>query len=167
MMTQKKFMKKLIFFWLSLGLGLALTLLLPITVKAAPADNSPKVPSRAAANIKVVAEVPIPPSIFIVPTQPAEGRNPFFPQSTVQVVMVSKVTKENPIESFSFVLNGITSPPKRTAMINGRTFEAGEEGEVRMPSGGKILIKCEDIKADSAIINVGGQRRELRLRTGL
>jgi hypothetical protein len=65
------------------------------------------------------------------------------------------------------VLNGITSPPKRTAMINGRTFEPGEEGEVRLPAGGKMLIKVEEIKSESAVILVGGQRRELRLRAGV
>ena len=160
-------MKKLMFFSLSAGLGLALTLLLPITVKASAAENPAKAASRAAANIKVVPEISFPQSVFNIPAQPADGRNPFFPQSTVQVVVVQKPSKENPIESFSFVLNGITSPPKRTAMINGRTLEPGEEGEVRMPGGGKILIKCEEIKADSAIITVGGQRRELRLRNGL
>jgi hypothetical protein len=65
------------------------------------------------------------------------------------------------------VLNGITSPPRPTAMINGRTFEPGEEGEIRMPSGARMLIKCEDIRSESAIISVGGRRRELRLRSGL
>jgi len=160
-------MKKLMFFSLSAGLGLVLTLLCPIYAKASPAENPGKAANRAAANVKVVPEVPFPQSVFSVPPTPSEGRNPFFPQSTVQVVMITKITKENPIESFSFVLNGITSPPKRTAMINGRTFEPGEEGEVRMPGGGKILIKCVEVKADTATIVVGGQKRELRLRTGL
>jgi len=160
-------MKKHLFPCLSASIALALSLLCPTLAKAAATEASSKSTSRAAPNIKIVPEVPFPQSIFSVPTQPAEGRNPFFPQSTVQVVIIPKITKENPIESFSFVLNGITSPPKRTAMINGRTFELGEEGEVRMPSGGKILIKCEEIKAESAVITVGGQRRELRLRSGL
>jgi hypothetical protein len=132
-----------------------------------PKDTSAKAAGRAAASIKVVPEVTFPQSVFNVPVQPTDGRNPFFPQSTVQVVIIPKITKENPIESFSFVLNGITSPPKRTAMINGRTFEAGEEGEVRMPSGAKILIKCQEIKVDSATIEVGGQKRELHMRSGL
>src|SRR3569832_283773 len=118
------------------------------------------------ANLRPVPEIANPPSVFTIPSQPSEGRNPFFPQSTVQVI-VAKVTAESPIESFNFTLNGITSPPKRTAMINGRTFEPGEEGEVRMPGGAKMLIKCEEIKAESAIINIGGRRRELHLRSGL
>ena len=44
------------------------------------------------------------------------------------------------------MLNGITSPPKRTAMINGRTFETGESGEVKLPTGAKALIKPQAAK---------------------
>jgi hypothetical protein len=148
------------------SLLLVVALLSPAGLQASSKD-SPAKAGRANVAIYSVPEIPFPPSVFVVPSQPSEGRNPFFPQSTtVTVAAPTKVTKENPIESFSFVLNGITSPPKRTAMINGRTFEPGEEGEVRLPSGGKILIKCVEIKADSAIIDVTGQRRELHLRSG-
>jgi len=160
-------MKKHLFPCLCAVVALGLSLLCPTVAQASATENPAKSTTRAATNIKVVPEVPFPQSIFSVPTQPGEGRNPFFPQSTVQVVIVPRITPDNPIESFSFHLNGITSPPRRTAIINGRTFEAGEEGEVHMPSGGKILIKCEEIKADSAVITVGGQRRELRMRSGL
>jgi hypothetical protein len=126
-----------------------------------------KATSRAAANIRSVPEVPIPQSLFTLPGQPGEGRNPFFPQSSVRVIVPPRLNPQNPVETYTFVLNGITSPPKRTAMINGRTFEPGEEGEVRLPSGAKMMIKCEEIKAESAIIVVSGQRRELRLRSGV
>jgi hypothetical protein len=136
------------------------------TAAAAPKDSPAKTTNRLPPYLTPVPDVAVPQSVFVTPSQPSEGRNPFFPQSAVRVVAV-RVNKENPIESFTFVLNGITSPPRRTAMINGRTFEIGEEGEVKLPAGGKMLIKCEEIKADSAVINVGGQRRELRLRSGL
>jgi hypothetical protein len=146
-----------------------LTLSLSLVVGVSAAQAASKTAANKAtlpANLRPVPEVAFPQSVFTIPSQPSEGRNPFFPQSTVQVV-VAKVTPESPIESFNFTLNGITSPPKRTAMINGRTFEPGEEGEVRMPGGAKMLIKCEEIKAESAIINIGGRRRELHLRSGL
>ena len=133
---------------------------------AAPLEVQAKAAPKAVINIPPVPEVPIPQSVFTVPSQPTEGRNPFFPQSTVRLV-VAKVSKETPIDPLVFILNGITSPPKRTAMINGRTFEVGEEGEVRLPSGAKQLIRCEEIKGDSAVITANGQRRELRLRSGL
>jgi hypothetical protein len=50
-------------------------------------------------------------------------------------------------------------------MINYRTFEVGEEGEVRLPNGAKELIKCEEIGGDSAVISVKGQRFILRFRS--
>ena len=133
---------------------------------ALAAGKEPKTTGKNPAAFQVVPEVPIPQSTFMIPSQPTEGRNPFFPQSIVKNVPV-KITPENPIDPSIFVLNGITSPPRRTAMINGRTFEPGEEGEVRLASGNKILIKCEDIRADSATIIVGGKHRELRMRSGL
>jgi hypothetical protein len=138
------------------------TMLAQASSKDAPAKGTAKVPS----NLQTVPEVAIPQSVFTIPSQPSEGRNPFFPQSVVRVV-VPTINPENPIDTSSFFLNGITSPPKRTAMINGRTFEPGEEGEVKLPTGGKMLIKCEEVKAESAVILIRGQRRELRLRSGL
>jgi len=143
---------------------LAATLLGPAGLQASAKDAPAK--NRMNPALRPVPEIAFPQSTFVVPSQPADGRNPFFPQSVAPVTVVTRVTRENPVESISFVLNGITSPPKRTAMINGRTFEAGEDGEVRLNSGAKILIKCIEIKADSAIIEAGGQRREVRLRSG-
>jgi hypothetical protein len=128
-------------------------------------DKEPKNTGKTPAAFQVVPEAPIPLSTFVIPSQPAEGRNPFFPQSTVRVPQ--RITSPSVIDASLFVLNGITSPPRRTAMINGRTFEPGEEGEVRLASGNKTLIKCEEIRAESAIIVVGGQHRELKLRSGL
>jgi len=108
----------------------------------------------------------IPKSVFVIPASPKDGRNPFFPQSAQVVAQPTK--RDAPLDPSLFVLNGITpSGPKRTAMINGRTFEAGESGEVRLPSGSKMLIKCEEIRADTVVILVDGQRRDLRLRFGL
>ncbi len=132
-------------------------------VSQGPAAQSAKalapVPGPAAP-----AHVEIPQSVFNVPSSPKEGRNPFFPRSTTAAPVINPKT---PVDNSSIVLNGITSPPKRTAMINGRTFEAGEEGEIRTLNGGRLLIKCIEIKNESAIIDISGQRRELRLRLGI
>ncbi len=126
--------------------------------KTTPAGRKSTVPS--------FTPVPIPQSVFVVPSTPKEGRNPFFP-SSVSVAPVAKAKEGVAVDMAGFVLNGITSPPRRTAMINGRTFEPGEEGEVKLPNGAKVLIKCEEIGSDSTIIQVNGLRRELRLRFGL
>lgn len=126
------------------------------------AKNTPKTPAA----FEVVPELPIPQSAFVIPSQPTEGRNPFFPQSTVPVA-APPITPNHLLDPSLFILNGITSPPRRTAMINGRTFEPGEEGEIRFASGNRTMIKCEEIRADSAIIVVGGVRREIKMRSGL
>jgi hypothetical protein len=148
----------------SLGLAFGFALLTTIPQPVAAAAKNP--PAKGTSTFQVIPEVPIPNSVFTIPSQPSEGRNPFFPQSAPHVPPPS-FPKNPSVEASWFVLNGITSPPKRTAMINGRTFEAGEEGEVRVASGAKVLIKCEEIRAESAIIITGGARRELRLRSGL
>lgn len=144
--------------------SLRLNVIVALIGSALTVTASPKTKTTLA--LPKVPEVAIPQSVFNIPSQPTEGRNPFFPQSTAKVVLPPKVTPGNSVEPSSFVLNGITSPPKPTAMINGRTFGPGEEGEVRLPAGGKMLIKVEEIKSESAVIVVGGVRRELRLRAG-
>lgn len=108
----------------------------------------------------------IPESVFNIPTNPSEGKNPFFPNSSELMPKIDLKTNVV-IPETMFVLNGITSPPRRSAMINGRTFEVGEEGEVRLSSGARVLIKCVEIGDDKAVIVTAGQRRELRLRKGL
>lgn len=144
----------------------ALFAAVPCTARAAASTPATSASPTTTNQAPALAPVEIPQSIFVIPTSPKDGRNPFFPNSTFGVpvpVQVRPVTTG--VDLSSFVLNGITSPPKRTAMINGRTFEIGEEGEVHLPNGAKELIKCEDIGTDSAIISVKGQRRELHMHT--
>ncbi len=129
----------------------------PVTVRAiAPPAGAAKA---------VAAEEEIPQSVFTIPSSPRQGRNPFFPRSSVSPVQIAKIVPGKGLDSSVFVLNGITSPPKRTAMINARTFEPGEQGEVKLSNGAKVMIKCLEIREDSAIISVAGERRELRLRS--
>lgn len=135
----------------SLGEGLAAT-------AEKPAGQA--VPTATVASVEPAA--PPPQSVFVIPASAKEGRNPFFPRSKPEPSLASQTPP--PSEPVSFILNGITSPPKRLAMINGRTFEAGESGEVKFQSGTKILIQCLEIRDDAVIILVGTQRRELRMR---
>jgi hypothetical protein len=134
-------------------------------VLAGAAQSSPA-PAATATNLLSVLAEPIPQSVFTIPATPKDGRNPFFPQSAQALPQINK--PNSPIDTSALVLNGITpNGPRRTAMINSRTFEAGESGEVRLPSGARMLIKCEEIKNDSVVILIDNQRRELKLRFGL
>jgi hypothetical protein len=147
-------------------LGICCALALSGTASsAAPAANA--APAKAKAQADDDALVEIPESVFIIPSTPKEGRDPFFPQSTRTLPVAPKTPKQPRMDISAIVLNGIVpSGPKRTAMINGRTFEVGEEADVRLPDGTKMHVKCEEIKEDSATIKVNGQTRELRLRRG-
>jgi hypothetical protein len=118
-----------------------------------------------AVKVDAPSETPIPKSVFTIAADASQGRNPFFPNSKSLTPAPMPLTNTTvAVQEVPLTLNGLSGPPKRTAILNGRTFEAGEQGEVRLPSGSKILIKCEEIKESSAVFLVAGQRRELRLR---
>ncbi len=139
-----------------------------VRAKTIDAAKTPAKPAGSARPATAAAEpVSIPQSVFTIPATLKEGRDPFFPNSKPKEMPAIVPKPGMDWGASTFVLNGITSPPRRTAMINGRTFEAGEEGEVRLPSGSKVLIKCVEIGDSSAVIMVGGQRRELKMREGL
>lgn len=68
--------------------------------------------------------------------------------------------------SVELKLNGISgTTDHRLAIINNRTFEANEEGPVSTTLG-PVRIRCLEIKPDSVLIQVGGEQRILRLRSG-
>lgn len=137
---------------------------------SAPASKAPKAtPAKAKAGAggivqpKVPVVTEIPKSVFVVPANPREGRNPFFP-GPAEVQKPAAASRAATADNFALVLNGLSGPPKRTAMINGRTFEAGEKGEVKLADGSRLQVECVEVRDDSAMISVGGQTRELRLR---
>lgn len=148
----------------AVGLALALFGSQASTRAASPASENKRA-SRESLDVLTATQIAMPQSVFTVPSQSSPARNPFFPQSTVVAFKQPPVKKPDDISSL--LLDGITSPPRRTAMINGRTFEIGEAGEVKPRAGGKVWMKCIEIKSDSAVIEVDGQRHELRLRPGV
>ena len=150
----------------SFCLGLVLTAWLA-QAGAVHAAGAPAPATPAPANSDPVAALsaPIPQSIFVVPTSPKDGRNPFLPRSNIN----PSDPKSRPAspDTSAMVLNGLSSPPRPTAMINGRTFEPGESGEVRLPTGARIRVQCLEIRSDAVLVQVGSQRCELRLRRAL
>ena len=130
---------------------------------AAPPEKQPAKKTASATN----AEPVIPTSVFVIPTRKEEGRDPFFPTSTRLFVSQQPVVpngKPPPVE-FPLTLTGII--PQKLAMVNGRTFEPGEEGEV-VANGVRKKIRCLKINSESAIVELlpEGEHRELKLRFG-
>jgi hypothetical protein len=142
-------------------LGVACASLAAQTNTTPPASASPA-PTNAAPALPE-----IPQSVFIIPASPQEGKDPFFPLSRRLYASVVVRTNVQPsVVSVELHLNGISgTADHRLAIINNRTFEANEEGAVPTASG-PARIRCLEIKADSVLIQIGGEQRILRLRSG-
>ena len=140
-----------------------LALLSPLLVAHAALSKSAP-PARAA--LTNDAATNIPQSVFIIPSNVREGRDPFFPDS-IRPYNSGPVKTNTPTGAVTLVLNGVSgTAERRLVMINGRTMAEGETSEVPTP-GGRYKVRCLEIKDESVIIEIGGERRELHLRRGL
>jgi hypothetical protein len=130
--------------------------------------NAPAVVSLAATNA-APAQAEIPKSVFLIPATPQEGKDPFFPRSMrlfASVVVMSNVQPLVTPPAVELRLNGFSgTASRRLAIINNQTFETNEEGEVPT-NPGRARIRCLEIKADSVLVQVGGEQRVLRMRPG-
>jgi hypothetical protein len=114
-----------------------------------------------------------PKAIFNLPHAPVEGKDPFYPRSVYPYIGTPKPPPSTPTNTAPVVievdlkLSGISGTREHPlAIVNGHTFEAGEEGELNTPNG-KVHIRCLEIRPDGVTALVNGQRRELRMRGGL
>jgi hypothetical protein len=101
-----------------------------------------------------------PRSVFTIPSDSKEGRDPFFPDSTRPYEALAAANPKVADVS-SLVLKGFSgSLDHRLVIINNHTFAAGDEGDVTT-SAGRMHLTCIEIKTKSVVIEVGGQRHEL------
>jgi hypothetical protein len=105
---------------------------------------------------------PPPKSVFI--DRPDFGRDPFFPTSKRRGEVVRTNPIVEPVANFSnLALKGISNiKEKPLAIINNKTFEVGEEGEVRV-NGLLVKVKVTEIRDHSAVVTVNGVSKELFL----
>jgi hypothetical protein len=101
-------------------------------------------------------------SIFLIPNEPKEGRDPFFPTATslYHSPTPGPVTPpSNGVELLKLVGFFGTS----FANINGVTFAVGETEEVKTVAG-PVSVRLLQIKAqdEAVVIEANGQRRELK-----
>jgi hypothetical protein len=99
-------------------------------------------------------------SVFI--NNAGVGKDPFFPTSTRRGASRGPVISEGPVVPL-LSLKGISGPKNhRLAIINNRTFEVGEEAELKF-GGQSLRIRCIEIRDDGVTINVNGQNQKLLL----
>ena len=139
------------------------SVLLSIKSVAAPGARTPAA-TPAAAAAAAPQETQQFKSVFV--DRPNFGRDPFFPKSdrrgSVQDIVVEPVANFNNI-----VLKGISgSAEKRLAILNNKTFAAGEDGELRI-GGHPTKIKIVEVREKSVVISINGVTRELVLDSKL
>lgn len=143
---------------LALGAATAAEKDTPVVVRArtaAPTVAAPVTPTPAAPPV----------STFVIPRKITEGRDPFFPNSTRVYGTDAAVTNRPPSIAADLVLKGISGTPEQPlAIINTTTFTTGEMNEVIFKNG-RLRIQCLEINmtAGTVLIQLGGERRELRL----
>ena len=99
-------------------------------------------------------------STFVIPTTPNEGRDPFFPESTRIYELMAAATP-HVVEVATLTIKGysiINGHPM--VIVNNHSFMIGDEGDVLTP-GGRVHVRCLDIKPSVAIVEANGQRRDL------
>lgn len=106
----------------------------------------------------------VPRSVFIQPSTPSQGCDPFFPTS-VRPYVTSVVTNGPTSDLTSIYIKGISGDPDhRLAIINDVTFAVGDEAEV-FTAQGRVRIHCLIISDDSAVIEAAGQRQLLHYKS--
>jgi len=101
--------------------------------------------------------------VFIIPTNVRDGRDPFFPESTRLLEVAVQVTHK--VEAASLIIKGFSGPPEhRFVIINNHTFAPGYEGDV-LTSNGRAHIRCVEIRNDSVVVEINGQRHEIPYQT--
>lgn len=132
------------------------------TVTADTSKAAPTKPVSTNSTIRAAA----PRSLFITPNSVKEGRDPFFPDSTRVYDAVTQVNPNRKVDATSLVVRGISgSLNRRFVIINNHTFASGEEGDV-LTATGRAHIHCVEIRSDSVVVEINGQRHVLAINPG-
>lgn len=121
-----------------------------------------------AADNKAPATAASPRSVFDIPTNIKDGRDPFFPESTrmmeAAAAAAAATTAAHPTaEVSSLKVPGISGTPGHLlAIINNHTFAVGDEGDV-ITASGRIHLRCVDIQPDAVIVEISGRIHRIKL----
>ncbi len=116
-------------------------------------------PGRAAPPAPATPAAP-PKSVFILPTKPEEGRDPFFPNSTRPYQEAQALHPVNvpvvPTLKVETIL--VNQDGKAFAVINDQTFAAGDEGDVITQTGRRVHLRCLaiDPRKNTVTVETGG-----------
>ncbi|HEV2330162.1 MAG TPA: hypothetical protein VGY56_15375 [Verrucomicrobiae bacterium] len=101
-------------------------------------------------------------SVFILPSNPNEGRDPFFPNSMRPYEDAAPRQQQRSVDLTTLQIKGYSEiAGHRYVIINNHTFGEGDEGEVLTP-GGRVHIRCLAVSAESVMVEANGARQLLK-----
>jgi hypothetical protein len=101
-------------------------------------------------------------STFVMPSNPQQGRDPFYPES---IRPYANAMASHVVPVTTLAIKGFSGTPEnRMVIINNHTFGVGDEGDVLTP-GGRVHVHCLEINADNVVIEANNQRRTLGFST--
>jgi hypothetical protein len=122
------------------------------------AAGGPPVESKISTGVGTVQ------SVFNLPTNPKEGRDPFFPESTRALVEMAP-SAAHTVEITALKVPGISGTPGHLlAIINNHTFAVGEEGDVKTTAG-LVHIRCLAILNNVVVVEVNGQTHRINVES--
>ena len=100
-------------------------------------------------------------SVFVMPTNSKEGRDPFFPTSN-RPYEIAQASRPHVADISSLVVKGVSGPPDhRLAIINNHTFGVGDSSDI-VTAQGRIHVRCVEIRDDVVVIETAGENHELK-----
>jgi len=119
-------------------------------------------PGRAAPPAPATPATPAAPpkSVFILPTKPQEGRDPFFPNSSrpyeeARALHPGTIPAVPTLKVETILMN---QKGEAFAVINDQTFAAGDEGDVITKAGRRVHLHCLaiDPRKNTVTVETGG-----------
>lgn len=112
----------------------------------------------AAASVETNAVVQ---SVFVMPSDPSEGRDPFYPNS-MRPYESAIAKRHRSVDVTSLQIRGFSEiAGHRYVIINNHTFGDGDEGDV-ITSEGRIHLRCLHVGTDSVMVESGGAQHILQ-----
>jgi hypothetical protein len=111
------------------------------------------------------AKTKAPQSNFVIPSNPSEGRDPFFPDSKRVYAGNPEGQKRGPSLADLTLRSILGTPPRVFAIINNHTFAAGDDEDVLTKSGQRLHVLCVGInpQAGTATVEANGTSIALHL----
>jgi len=141
--------------------GLRLVCACAVLLLAGPGARGAQTPQKPIAAETPNYEQHFVKSVFV--NNAGFGKDPFFPTSTRRGAVKGPVTQPDLPVVPLLSLKGISGQKgHRLAIINNRTFEVGEEAELKF-GGQSLRVRCVEIRDDGVTVNVNGQNQKLLL----